>query len=324
MAMTSLTQTSRSRRLRAGLARHFAASRFALLGLLLLFGFTAVYSAAFHNPEPARLRVAVVGPPAALRAARGTLDPRQFLAVGYPSAAAARHALTGGEIHGAYVDGRILLASASGSVAAQKTELALKTIAPRAAVVDVAPLPAHDARGISAFVTVVGTTIASMVFAVLLTFAGGRHALRARIVALAMVAGLGGVAVALSVDTIVGALTGNFWGVAGVAALLIMAITLAVHGLGRLLGGAGAALAALAVTLIGITSSGGAVGYELQPAFYRAVSQLMPPGAALTAVRNAVYLGGAHTTGALVVLAAWAAAGAAALALGHHRGPLFA
>jgi hypothetical protein len=315
-AVKSLTMTS--------ITRNFAAVRFAALGLLLLFGFTAVYTAAFHNPEPAELRVAVVGPASALREVRATLDPQQFRAVRYPTEAAARRALGQDEIHGAYVDGRILIASASGSVAAQKTELALTTIAPQATVEDVAPLPPHDARGISAFVTVVGTTIASMVFAVLLTLFGGHHPLRARVVALLTVSGLGGVAVALSVDSVVGALAGDFWGVAGVAALLILAVTVAVHGLGRLLGAAGAALAALVVILVGVTSSGGAVGYELQPAFFRAVSQLMPPGAALTAVRNAVYLGGAHTVGPLVVLAAWATAGAAALALGHHRGPLFA
>ena len=308
---------------RAGLARHLAASRFAAVGLLLLFAFPAVYSAAFHNPQPARLRVAVAGPAGALPAARAGLDPREFLAVRYPSAAAARRALAGGELHGAYAGGRILIASAAGAIAAQKTELALQAIAPRAAVEDVAPLPAHDARGISAFVAVAGITIASMVFAVLLTLAGGRHALRARIVALALVSGLGGLAAALSVDTIVGALTGDFWGVAGVAMLLILAVTVAVHGVGRLLGGAGAALVALVIMLVGMTSSGGAVGSDLQPAFFRAVSQLLPPGAALTALRNAVYLGGAHIAGALVVLGAWAAVGAAALALGHHRGPLF-
>jgi hypothetical protein len=309
---------------RAWLARHLAASRFAVVGLLLLFAFPAVYGAAFHNPEPAALRVAVVGPPATVSAARAALDPRQFLAVRYPSENAARRALAHDEIHGAYAGGTILIASASGAITAQKTEMALKAIDPRAAVEDIAPLPPHDARGISAFVAVASITIASMVFAVLLTLAGGRHALRARIVALTLVSGLGGVAAALSVDTIDGALTGDFWGVAGVAALLILAVTLAVHGLGRLLGGVGAALVALVIMLIGMTSSGGAVGYELQPAFFRAVSQLLPPGAALTAVRNAVYLGGAHIAGALVVLAAWAAAGAAAIALGHHRGRLFA
>jgi hypothetical protein len=320
--MTS-TLTS-SHPVRGGLRRHLAASRFAVVGLLLLFGFPAVYGAAFHNPEPAQLRVAVVGPAGALPAARAALDPRRFLATRYPSAAAARRALVDDEIHAAFVDGRILIASASGAIVAQKAEMALKAIAPRAAVVDVAPLPPHDARGISAFATVVGVTIASMVFAVLLTLAGGHHALRARIVALAIVSGLGGIAVALSADTVDGALTGDFWGLAGITALLILAVTLAVHGAGRLIGGAGAALAALVIMLVGMTSSGGAVGYELQPAFFRAVSQLLPPGAALTAVRNAVYLGGAHIAGALVVLGAWAATGAVALALGHHRGPLFA
>ena len=320
--MNSLTAPQHP--LRAWLARQLAASRFAVVGLLLLFAFPAVYGAAFHNPEPAALRVAVVGPANAVSKMRADLDPRQFLAVRYPSGSAARRALTHDEIHGALVDGTILIASASGAIAAQKTEMALKTVDPRAAVEDIAPLPPHDARGISAFVAVAGITIASMVFAVLLTLAGGGHALRARIVALMLVSGLGGIAAALSVDTIDGALTGDFWGVAGVAALLILAVTLAVHGLGRLLGGVGAALVALVIMLIGMTSSGGAVGYELQPAFFRAVSQLLPPGAALTAVRNAVYLGGAHIVGALVVLGAWAAAGAVALALGHHRGRLFA
>jgi hypothetical protein len=310
-------------RIKAALARHLAAAPIAVLGVALLFTFTAVFAAAFHNPQPQELEVAVVGPPSALRQARATLDPQQFYAVPYPSASAARTALAHDEIHGAVVDGRILVASASGFVAAQKTAMALKALAPQAPVEDVAPLPPHDARGISAFVTVASATIASMVFAVLLTLAGGRHATRARLIALLLVAGLGGIAVALSVDTIVGALTEDFWGVAGVIALLIGAVTLAIHGLGRLFGHAGAALGGMVLILIGVTSSGGAVGYELQPRFFRAVSQLMPPGAALTAVRNEVYLHGAHTLGALVVLLAWAAAGSVALVVGHHRGPMF-
>src|ERR1700755_1723949 len=101
--MTSLDTTT-------ALGRLFAASRFAALGVLLLFGFTAVYSAAFHNPEPATLRVGVVGPPAALQAARAALDPREFLAVSYGSPAAVRRALARDEVHGAYAGGRILIA----------------------------------------------------------------------------------------------------------------------------------------------------------------------------------------------------------------------
>jgi hypothetical protein len=171
---------------------------------------------------------------------------------------------------------------------------------------------------------VTSTTIASIIFAVLLTLIGGRHALRARLTALVLVAGLGGVAVALSVDTTVGALTDDFWGVAGVVSLLILAVVLCVHGLGRLIGHAGAGIAALTLVLVGVTSSGGGVGPSLQPGFYRAVSQLLPNGAAVTALRNEVYFGGTHSLGAVVVLLSWAIGGIVALLVGHHRGPLFA
>jgi hypothetical protein len=303
------------------------ALRFVLLGLVLLFGFTAVFSAAFHNPQPHQVRVAIVGPPSALAQARGALDPLQFYAVPYGSEAAARGALEREEVHGALVGGRVLVASASGFVAAQKAGQALTQVSarigPAATLVDIEPLPPHDSRGLSAFVTVTSTTIASIAVAVLLTLLGGGHALRARLTALLLIAGLGGVAVALSVDITVGALTDDFWGVAGVIALLILAVVLTVHGLGRLIGHAGAGLAAMAFVLVGVTSSGGGVGHEFQPGFFRGVSQLFPNGAAVTALRNEVYLAGAHTVGALLVLCAWAAAGALALLVGHHRGPLF-
>src|SRR5262249_43592231 len=157
----------------------------------------------------------------------------------------------------------------------------------------------------------------SLVFAVLLTFVGGRHAIRARVLACVFVATLGGLAVALSVDSVVGALTGSFWGVAGIAALLIAAIVLATPGLRRLLGPIGIAVAAMTFVLFGVSASGGGVGYQMEPGFYRAVSQVLPSGSALTAVRNEVYFAGAHTLGAVLVLAGWALAGAIALAASH-------
>ena len=296
-----------------------------LLGLVLLFGFTAVFSAAFHNPQPHQVRVAVVGSPSALAQARGALDPQKFYAVPYASEAAARAALEHDDVHGALVGGRVLVASASGFVAAQTAGQALMHVSgPAATLDDIEPLPPHDSRGLSAFVTVTSTTIASIAVAVLLTLLGGAHALRARLIALLLIAGLGGVAVALSVDITVGALTDDFWGIAGVIALLVLAVVLTVHGLGRLIGHPGAGLAAMSLVLVGVTSSGGGVGHEFQPGFFRGVSQLFPNGAAITALRNEVYLAGAHTVGALLVLCAWAACGAFALLVGHHRGPLFA
>ena len=293
---------------------------------MALFAFTAVFVTAFHDPQPHRLQVAIVGAPPALGDARSVLDPQQFSAVPYASAASARRALTHDRISGALIGPHVLIASASGFVAAQMTTRALQGVAARAGehatVSDLRPLPRHDSRGLSPFLTVTSTTMASIVFAMLLTVAARTHALWVRVASCALVAALGGVIVALSVDIVVGALTDNFWGLAGVVSLLIGAVVLSVHGLGRLLGPAGAGAIALTLVLVGLTSSGAGVGHQLEPGFYRDVSQLLPNGAAVTAVRNEVYFAGAHTLGAIAVLCAWAAAGALALATAHRRGPL--
>jgi hypothetical protein len=47
------------------------------------------------------------------------------------------------------------------------------------------------------------------------------------------------------------------------------------------------------------------------PSFFGALSDALPAGATQAALRGAVYFGGAGTTVPLLVLAAWAAAGAA-------------
>jgi hypothetical protein len=63
------------------------------------------------------------------------------------------------------------------------------------------------------------------------------------------------------------------------------------------------------------------VTYELEPGFFSAVSQLLPPGAALTAVRNVEYFDWAATTIPLLVLAAWSAVGLLLGLLGDRYGP---
>jgi hypothetical protein len=55
--------------------------------------------------------------------------------------------------------------------------------------------------------------------------------------------------------------------------------------------------------------------------FYGAVSQLLPPGAALTAVRNVHYVDWAATLTPLLVLGAWAAGGLVLGLLGERYGP---
>jgi hypothetical protein len=57
------------------------------------------------------------------------------------------------------------------------------------------------------------------------------------------------------------------------------------------------------------------------PGFYGSISQLLPPGAALTAVRNVEYFDWAATLAPLLVLGAWAFGGLLVGLLGERYGP---
>lgn len=73
--------------------------------------------------------------------------------------------------------------------------------------------------------------------------------------------------------------------------------------------------------LLGVSSAGGAVSYQFEPGFFGAVSQLLPPGAALTAIRNVEYFDWSATPGPVVVLGVWAVGGLAFGLLGELYGP---
>ena len=190
-----------------------------------------------------------------------------------------------------------------------------------AVVQDLRPLPAGDRRGLSSLFTVIGTLIPSLVFGVLLSVFGRRLAARVRWSAVAAYAVLAGLVAAFNADVLVGALSGDFAGIALVCGLLALAVSAAAHGLGHLGGPAGIVVAIVMLLLLGVSTAGGAVTYEFEPGFYGAVSQLLPPGAALTAVRNVQYFDWAATLAPLVVLGAWAAGGLALGLLGERFGP---
>jgi hypothetical protein len=290
------------------------------IGLALVVVFTGVFVSGFHDPKPNGVEVGVVasGPQAAAiatalaQAAPGGFDVRRYATEG-----AARDDLLDAEVHGVLVAGsrvdRILVTGAYGAPPTRAVTEALRGVAigrgRGATVRDLEPLPARDAAGLSALFTVFGTVMPSLSVGALLAILGRRLPVRTRWAALLAYAALAGIAAAFSVDTLAGALTGHFWGVAGVVSLLALAVASLSFGLGTLAGPPGVAAAVLIAVVLGQSSSGGAVTYEFQPGFHHALSQLLPNGAALTALRNTVYFGGGQTTTAILVLAAWAAAG---------------
>ena len=85
--------------------------------------------------------------------------------------------------------------------------------------------------------------------------------------------------------------------------------------LGTWLGPLGVPVATLLLLTVGNSTSGATIGVVLLPYPARIVSGLLPPGAAVRAVADLSYFGGAHVTGPLITLALWAVLGALLMGL---------
>lgn len=290
------------------------------VALVLVFGFTALYVTGFHGPRPHDVKIGVVGPGS--RAARVSSAINRTLPGGfsferYAAEPEALRRLRNADIQGLFVLGSrsdsLLVTGAFGFALTEAVTDAARSAAAASGhsltVRDVNPLPPWDSRGLASFFTVFGTLVPSIVFGALLTLLCKQLPARVRWPAVILFAFGAGVLAAVGADTVVGALRGHFWAVAGVATLLAFAVASIVHGLGRLAGVAGVATAVLVLMLVGQSSSGGALTFELEPSFYGAVSQLLPNGAAIGAMRNSVYFHGAHTLVPLLVLSVWGSVG---------------
>lgn len=202
-------------------------------GLLLVFAFTGMYVAAFHAPRAKGLDVGVVGTTAQATQLQSALDVRDrgaFDVRRYDSESKARAALLDTDVHGVVIpNDRVLVAGAFGVAPTQAVTGAL-TAAARTPVEDVRPLPSGDRRGLSSLFTVIGTLIPSLVFGVLLSVFGRALPARVRWGAVLAYATLAGLVVAFNVDVLVGALTGEFFGIAVVSGLLALAVSAAAHG----------------------------------------------------------------------------------------------
>lgn len=323
--MTAQARPAQPQSIRRTLLPHLAAA------LVVLFAMTSIYVTAFHSPRPRHVPIAVVATPAnaariqlALdRSAPGAFDVRRLT-----SDAQARRAIEHAEVRGALVPGprgdHAYVARAFGVSETLATTTALQSIAAHArvplSVIDVVPLPARDRFGLSSLFTVVGTLLPSLAFGIGLAFVAARLPWTRRWSALLVYGVLAGLVIALSVDLLVGALTASFAGLALVGCLLALAVASFAHGAVRLAGPVGILIALGVMMIVGLPASGGAVTHELQPGFFAAISQWLPPGAALTAIRDAQYFHWHGTLQPMLALAGWAVAGFALIAAGDRFG----
>lgn len=309
----------------------FAADRRLLIALLVVlavvFALVGSNVAANHAPKPHHVPVGIIGTSSAVRDVAGSLEhraPGAYDIHAYSSLAAARTGVLDRTVYGAFRPGSsplLLVASAaSPSVATLLQETftaAVRTQSEMLVVHDLVPLPSSDPRGATAFSMIISLIIAGILGSTVIYVLGQHRPPPERLAVMTALAVAAGLAAALVTNVIVSAFPGHFVAVWGVAALFVLALGLPIAAFQVLVGVGGTAIGAVMFLVIGNPASGGSSAPELLPGFWRDLSQLLPPGAAITAVRSVVYFHGHAALKPLLVLAAYALLGAAVVLTVH-------
>jgi hypothetical protein len=291
--------------------------------LLLQLGFILSYVGAFHSPTPHRIELAVAGPQATVTRLND-LEGTPFDASAVAGEAEARQrildrtASAGLVVNTSGTTDTLLVASAGGPALATAVEEVLAEVeTPQGrtvTTVDIVAPESGDARALTGFYAVVGWLVGGYLAAAALGVARGARpaTLRRTIIRLgamvpyAVASGLGG---ALILDQLLGALEGHFFALWCVGAMLTFAAATVTMAFQVLFGVIGIGITVLIFVILGNPSAGGAYQYELLPAFWRAIGDVLPNGAGTEAVRNFVYFAGNATLGPLLVVAAWGVGG---------------
>ena len=296
--------------------------------LVVVFALVSSNVAANHSPKPHGLPIGIVGTPAVAHAARGELAraaPGAFAVHAYPSLTSGKTAVLHRSVYGAFqpVPSPVLLvaSAASPAVAAllQRTFAPLASRSGRAlAVRDLVPLPPSDSSGATTFSLILSLIIAGLA-STTLVYTLTRHRPEAfRVVATMLIGVCAGLITALVTNVLVGAFSGHFFEVWGVATLFVLAIGMPIAAFQVIFGIAGTAIGVLLFLVIGNPASGGSSAPELLPGFWRTLSQILPPGAAVTSMRDVVYFHGHGSSRELIVLALYAVLGAAAAMIAYR------
>ncbi|MFJ5833654.1 ABC transporter permease [Streptomyces sp. NPDC093089] len=278
--------------------------------LLTAFAWPSVRSSVHDVP------IAVVGPAPAVEQLTSVLDqrlPDGFEVTRVADTAGAERMIREREVYGA-IDlssgtPQVVTASAASTAVAQTLNSVAAGLGqgrgtgPAVTVRDLVPLPADDPRGAGltagALPLVMGGLLAALVLTRLV-----RGSARRVTGALAF-AVTGGLAVAAILRFWLGSLDGSYWADSGAVALTLAATSLSILGLMSLLGYVGFGLGAATMMLIGNPLSGTATAPEMLPGRSGALGQLLPPGAGGQLLRSTAFFDARGATVSATVLTAW-------------------
>ncbi len=151
---------------------------------------------------------------------------------------------------------------------------------------DLVPLPQSDSAGATAFSVVLSLIVAGILGSTIIYLVTQRRTLAVHLAALIVLAAGAGVLTALVTNGIVGAFSGQFLAIGGVATLFVLAMVMPIAAFQALLGVPGSAVGLLLFFVVGAPSSGRGTAPQLLPDPWRVISQGLPPGAAVTARRR--------------------------------------
>ncbi|WP_030177152.1 hypothetical protein [Streptomyces sp. NRRL S-813] len=293
-----------------------------LIALIVVAAFITCYVGLQRNPLPHHIPIAVTAPdlPGEIRQALGGSVEVHAAA----DVDAAHRALEHRDVVAALSSdgpGRLSLelAGANGTSITSAVKTLVGAYAHGAGMhvttKDVVPLARFDARGLAGFYMAFGVTLAGFVLGSNALGLSGLLRLRHRFVLLS--------GASLAIGAVAAVIGGPVLGaVPAPVAPLILALTLLAAAaafttklLGTHFGPVGIPVATLLLLTVGNATSGATIGADLLPSAARAVSALLPPGAAVRVITDLSYFDGAHAARPVGTLALWAVGAALLLGL---------
>ena len=298
-----------------------------VVGLLIVIVLIGLIGTAIKNPQPHDIPVGLVGPAPAVQqisSSFATASPGAFDFTTFASEDDARAAVDARTVDGVLILGsaspHLIIAGAAGDgvtgvIAAAFTNV-FKAQGATLTLETVHPFASGDAHGLILFFVVVATLISTLASQAVLFATGRNLRIVARLSLIVVYGALVGMTAMGMAAWIAGGYGDGFWAAAGLDALASIAIGAVVAGLVRLLGAPGIGLAALLMVL-SLVSSGGPVGSQLLPDFYRALAPWATAGQLYSALRGALFFDGAALATPIAVLSGWLVVGLLLMGIGE-------
>ncbi|WP_369251814.1 hypothetical protein [Streptomyces sp. R41] len=284
-----------------------------VIALIVAAAFIGCYVGLQRDPQPHQIPIAVTAPDLSGRIGQALGDSVDVHRAA--GAEDAHHALERHDVVAALSTdgpGRLRLEIA-GAVGASTTSAVKNLVGAYATgagehvtIEDVVPLTHYDARGLAGFYMAFGVTLAGFVLGSNALGLAGLLRLRHRFWLLAGASMAIGTVAAIIAGPVLGAVPAPVVPLVLTLTLLAAAAAFTTKLLGTYLGPVGLPVATLVLLTAGNATSGATIGADLLPAAARAVSALLPPGAAVRAITGLSYFDGAHTAGPVITLALWA------------------